>query len=104
MWATGSLRKHWVEIVWVGFAALNLLVIVSLAEFETIPFHLIWVSLTIVYGYRVWSGRATAAALVAVSAVTGGALAIAVTRSARHSRTSTSSGRCRRSSWAPATP
>lgn len=83
MWATGSLRRHWVEIVWVGFAALNVLVIVSLAEFETIPFHLIWVSLTIVYGYRVWSGRATAAALVAVSAVTGGALAIAVTRSAR---------------------
>ena len=82
MWATGSLRKYWVELVWVGFAALNVLVIVSLAEFETIPFHLIWVSLTIVYGYRVWSGRATAVALVAVSVVTGAALAIAVTRSA----------------------
>jgi signal transduction histidine kinase len=72
-----------VELVWVGFAALNVLVIVSLAELETIPFHLIWVSLTIVYGYRVWSGRATAAALVAVSVVTGAALAIALTRSAR---------------------
>jgi signal transduction histidine kinase len=70
-----------VELAWVGFAALNVLVIVWLAEFETIPFHFVWVSLTIVYGYRVWSGRTTAGVLIAVSAITGGALAFAVSRS-----------------------
>ncbi len=79
----GSLRRHWVELAWVAFASLNVLVIVSIAELETIPFHLVWVSLTIVYGYRVWSGRTTAAVLVAVSAVTGVALALAVSRSGR---------------------
>lgn len=78
---TGSLRKHWVELAWVAFAALNIILIVTLAELETIPFHLVWVSLTIVYGYRVWTGRTTAAVLVAVSFVTGGALAFAVVRS-----------------------
>jgi hypothetical protein len=50
VWATGSLRRHWVELAWLGFAAINVLVIVWLAEFETIPFHFVWVSLTIVYG------------------------------------------------------
>ena len=69
------------ELAWVAFAALNVLAIVALAEFETIPFHFVWVSLTIVYGYRVWTGRTTAAVLVAVSFVTGAALAFAVVRS-----------------------
>lgn len=78
---TGSPRSHAVELAWGAFAALNVVLIVALAELETIPFHLIWVSLTIVYGYRVWTGRATVSVLVAVSLVTGGALAIAVARS-----------------------
>jgi signal transduction histidine kinase len=81
VWAIGSLRRHGVEIAWAGFAALNVLVIVWVAEFETIPFHFVWVSLTIVYGYRVWSGRTTATVLVAVSVITGAALAFAVARS-----------------------
>jgi len=70
-----------VELAWIAFAALNVLAIVTLAEFETIPFHLIWVSLTIVYGYRVWTGRTTAAVLLVVCVVTGAALAFAVVRS-----------------------
>jgi len=77
----GSLRRRWVELAWIAFAALNVLAIVTLAEFETIPFHLIWVSLTIVYGYRVWTGRTTAAVLLVVCVVTGAALAFAVVRS-----------------------
>jgi signal transduction histidine kinase len=68
-------------VLWVAFAAANVLVIVMVAELETVPFHLIWVSLTIVYGYRVWTGLTTAGVLVAVSAVTGAALAFAVARS-----------------------
>ena len=68
------------ELAWAAFAALNVLAIVTFAELETIPFHFVWVSLTIVYGYRVWTGRTTAAVLVAVSLVTGAALAYTVVR------------------------
>jgi len=80
---TDSPPRRWVEFAWAVFAALNVLVILRVAELETIPFHLIWVSLTIVYGYRVWSGRTTTLVLAAVSIVTGAALALAVTRSER---------------------
>jgi signal transduction histidine kinase len=75
-----TLRRHWVEIVWGLFAALNLLVIVVLLRWETIPFHFIWVSLTIVYGFRIWRLRSTLAVLVAVMILTGFALAFTVIR------------------------
>jgi signal transduction histidine kinase len=77
----GSPRRHWVELAWVAFAALNVLAILVFTGLDSIPFHFIWVSLTIVYGYRVWSGRATMGVLVAVSLVTGAALVFAVARS-----------------------
>jgi signal transduction histidine kinase len=38
---------------------------------ETIPFHFIWVSITILYGFRVWRSGATIAVLIAVMATTG---------------------------------
>src|SRR4051794_37988580 len=33
-------------------------------EWETVPFHFVWVSLTIMYGFRVWSPASTAVTLV----------------------------------------
>ena len=27
------------------------------ADWETIPFHFVWISLTLVYGFRVWAMR-----------------------------------------------
>ncbi len=78
---TGStLRRHWVEIVWGLFAALNMLVIVILLRWETIPFHFIWVSLTIVYGFRVWRLRSTLVVLAVVMVLTSAALAFTVIR------------------------
>jgi signal transduction histidine kinase len=38
---------------------------------ETIPFHFIWISLTIVYGFRVWRSAATLLTLLAVGTFTG---------------------------------
>ena len=52
----------------------NVVVILTLRHWETIPFHFIWVSLTIVYGLRVWSTLRTAEVLAAVMLVTGIAL------------------------------
>ena len=73
-------RRRWVEIAWAAFAAANVVVIVMLRDWETIPFHFIWVSLTLVYGLRVWRLRTTMLLLFVVMAVTGAALAWTVAR------------------------
>ena len=75
-----TLRRRWVEIAWGTFATANVAVIVVLEDWETIPFHFVWVSLTIVYGFRVWRLRTTMILLLVVIAVTGVALAWTVTR------------------------
>jgi two-component system OmpR family sensor kinase len=81
VWAIAStLRRRWVEIAWATFAAANVAVIVMLRDWETIPFHFVWVSLTIVYGFRVWRLRTTMVLLLVVMAVTGAALAWTVAR------------------------
>src|SRR5215216_2061598 len=66
-----TLRRHWVEVAWGTFAAANVAVIVMLTDWETIPFHFIWVSLTLVYGFRVWRVGATLWTLSVVFASTG---------------------------------
>ncbi len=40
-------------------------------DFETVPYHLAFVALAAVYGFRVWSVRVTAAVLILLTAVTG---------------------------------
>ena len=75
-----TLRRRWVEIAWATFAAANVAVIVMLRDWETIPFHFVWVSLTLVYGFRVWRLRTTMVLLLVVMAVTGAALAWTVAR------------------------
>ena len=91
-WARGSsrrfvmsgigswLRSHTVEVAWAAFAAANVAVIFLMSRWETIPFHFVWVSLALVYGFRVWGVRATAAVLAVVMAVTGAALTLSITR------------------------
>jgi len=60
----------------------NLGVMVLITGAETVPFHFIWVSLSLVYGFRLWSLRSTVIVLLATSAATGAALLWAVTRTA----------------------
>jgi two-component system, OmpR family, sensor kinase len=38
---------------------------------ETVPFHVIWVSITILYGFRVWRSGPTVVVLIAVMTATG---------------------------------
>src|SRR4029450_13676045 len=83
MWDIGSkLRRHWLELAWAVFAMANLAVILLLDHWETIPFHFIWVRLTLLYGLRVWSCRTTATVLAVVMVATGLALAWTVTHGA----------------------
>jgi signal transduction histidine kinase len=75
-----TLRRHWVEVAWAGFALANVAVIVLLSHWETIPFHFVWVSLTLVYGFRLWRLRTTMVVLLVVIVATGAALALSIAR------------------------
>ncbi|MDP9307639.1 MAG: HAMP domain-containing histidine kinase, partial [Actinomycetota bacterium] len=68
---TGLLRRRGVELAWFAFAVANLLAMVRWERWETVPFHFIWVSLTLVYGFRVWRPGATAVTLGFVIVSTG---------------------------------
>jgi signal transduction histidine kinase len=47
---------------------------VAWPSWETIPFHVIWISLTLLYGFRVWSPAVTAVVLGVVAAGTGASI------------------------------
>jgi len=64
------LRSRSVELAWLAFAVANLAAMLRWETWETIPFHVIWVSLTLLYGFRVWRPWPTVATLGAVALVT----------------------------------
>jgi signal transduction histidine kinase len=74
MRAIGFLRRRQIEVAWAVFALANFLVMVIWPRWETIPFHFVWVSLTLVYGFRVWSIPRTGIVLAIVFAATGVAI------------------------------
>jgi len=51
------------DFVWLAFAALCLGAMLLADEWQAVPMHLIWISLSVVFGLRLWSRRGTAAAL-----------------------------------------
>jgi signal transduction histidine kinase len=61
----------------VAFAILNLAAMLTIIElrfgqgWETVPFHFIYVSFTILYGFRAWRGRATLWGILFVTVSTG---------------------------------
>ena len=56
------------------FAVANWVAMVAWPSWETIPFHFVWISLTIVYGIRTWSMRTTWAVLSVVILATGASI------------------------------
>ena len=64
-------RFAWIDVAWAGFAVANLVAIVLIPDWETVPFHFIWVSLTILYGFRVWGLRPTAWVVAVIIVATG---------------------------------
>ena len=59
------------ELAWGVFAAANLAAMAIWPSWETIPFHFVWISLTLLYGFRVWRPPATALVLAVVFLGTG---------------------------------
>ncbi len=58
------------DIAWTAFALGNLAAIFLFPGWETIPFHIIWASLTLVYGFRAWALGPTMWVLSAVLVTT----------------------------------
>jgi signal transduction histidine kinase len=73
-------RVRWIDVAWVLFSFANLAVMLLVPEWETVPFHFIWVSLTLLYGFRVWKARPTLAVLAFVMVSTGALIWIGVQR------------------------
>jgi len=68
-----KLRSCWLELAWGAFAAANLVVMFQMDTVQTIPFHFVWVSLTLVYGYRTWAPGPTLTVCVVVCGLTAAA-------------------------------
>jgi signal transduction histidine kinase len=73
--AIGRLRRYRVELLWGAFAVANYALMIASPSWETIPFHFVWISLTLLYGFRVWPVRATLLALACVMLATGASIA-----------------------------
>jgi signal transduction histidine kinase len=70
----GTTRRYRVELLWAMFAAANYAAMVAWPSWETIPFHFVWISLTLLYGFRVWPMRATLIVLGFVVVFTGASI------------------------------
>jgi signal transduction histidine kinase len=71
MRAIGLRRLDRLDFAWFAFALINVAAMLLWPSWETIPFHLIWFTLTLLYGFRVWALKPTFAVLIAQGVVTG---------------------------------
>jgi len=68
------MRRYRVELLWAAFAVANYAAMVAWPSWETIPFHFVWISLTLLYGFRVWPMRMTFTILALVMGLTGASI------------------------------
>lgn len=75
MWDTASARTSWLlRIAWALGAIACVIAMILYPARETIPFHLIWIGLSLVYGFAVWRPIELAGTVVVVTGVTGAIL------------------------------
>ncbi len=68
--APALVRRYRVELLWAAFAAVNYAAMIVWPSWETIPFHFVWISLTLLYGFRVWPMKGTLVVLTVVMGAT----------------------------------
>jgi len=73
-WARSS---RW-DIIWAVFVALNLAVMRLDPEWGTVPFLVIWISLTVIYGFRMWRLQPVLLTFAVVTLATGTIIGIQV--------------------------
>src|SRR5262245_14281584 len=76
MLAIGSLRTSRLLLLgWAASAMVNLVLMYVAPGIETIPFHLVWIGLSVIYGFTPWRPLGMALVLGAVALTTGYILA-----------------------------
>jgi len=73
-------RTYRVDIAWVIFILLNLAAMRLVPAWQTIPFLIIWLSLTALYGFRLWHLGSTLVTVMTVTIATGGLIGWQVLR------------------------
>lgn len=79
-WVLRWVRSYWLDVGWVLFVGLNLVAMQVSPPWQTVPFLIIWVSLTALYGYRLWRLGSTIVMVTAVTLATGGLITVQVLR------------------------
>ena len=73
--------ERWlVEALLVAFCAASIVLMLTWKRWEALPFHFVYVSVSIVYGIRMWRWQRGVAAIVLVALSTGLATMLAVVR------------------------
>jgi signal transduction histidine kinase len=75
-------QPGWLDAGWAIFCAINLVAIFAYPGWETVPFHFIWISVTLLYGFRTWAPKPTLVVLGVVMATTGAGIGLDVVRGA----------------------
>lgn len=79
-WLSGSWWTwlSWWDLAWVAFVALNLTAMQVMSTWQTVPFLVIWVSLTVIYGWRLWPLQPTVVTVAVVTIASGAIIGIQV--------------------------
>jgi signal transduction histidine kinase len=72
------LRPIWPDIAWAVFVLINLVAMRVMTNWQTVPFLAIWVSLTVIYGFRLWRLQPTIVTWAAVTLATFGLILVQV--------------------------
>ena len=79
LWTGNRPEYAWVAFAIVNLAAMWLLIHLDGAPgWQTVPFHFVYVSFTILYGFRVWRTSRTVLGILFVSVTTGGMTLLAI--------------------------
>ena len=68
------------DLAWAAFVVLNLLAMRLFGAWQTVPFLIIWISLTTIYGFRLWRVGSTVVTVAIVTLATGGLIGWQVLR------------------------
>jgi signal transduction histidine kinase len=71
-------RAYRLDLIWVAFVGINLAAMRLLPAWQTVPFLAIWVSLTVIYGLRLWRLQPTILTVATVTLATGGIVVVQV--------------------------
>jgi signal transduction histidine kinase len=73
-------RTYRADLAWVAFVLLNLVAMQLIPAWQTVPFLIIWISLTTVYGWRLWRLGSALATVLVITLATGGLIGWQVLR------------------------